>query len=584
MKKIFMPYFALFIMLVGCDDLFDPALENVLDKNQMYNQVSFAQGYLLNGYTRIPGLSFNDVATDDAVTNDKNNAFLKMATGQWTANNNPTEQWTNSHAAIQYLNIALAEVDNIRWAEDEKASLMFRDRIKGEAYGLRGFFMYLVLRSHSGWTSSGQLLGVPILTDVQDINTNFNKPRATLQECLDQLFEDLSRAEELLPLDYNNITSSENIPAKYRDLGITPEEYSRVFGEYYRLRMTARIAKGIRAQAALLGASPAFNEGTNVSWEDAANASADVLNLIGGVNGLASNGWTWYDNQSEINNLAAGVNPPEILWRGGAANSRSLEEENYPPTLYGNGRINPTQNLVEAFPMANGYPILSSESGYNANAPYQNRDPRLQKYIVFNGSSVGPSNRTVRTDVSGGTTDGIDRIETSTRTGYYLRKHLRSDVNLDPNTANEQKHYTAFIRYTELFLNYAEAANEAWGPDGTGGHGYSAKDVVRAIRARAGVGNSNGDPYLSSIQTKEQMRELIRNERRLELCFEGHRFWDLRRWNLQLDESAVGVRITGNNYTPTLVENRLYAEHMTYGPVPYSEIIKWSELIQNQGW
>src|SRR5690606_42011846 len=92
-------------------------------------------------------------------------------------------------------------------------------------------------------------------------------------------------------------------------------------------------------------------------------------------------------------------------------------------SLYGNGRINPTQNLVEAFPMANGYPILSSESGYNANAPYQNRDPPLQKNIVFNSSSVGPSNRTVRTDVSGGTNEVIHRIETTTRTQHFLRNH-----------------------------------------------------------------------------------------------------------------------------------------------------------------
>ena len=178
-----------------------------------------------------------------------------------------------------------------------------------------------------------------------------------------------------------------------------------------------------------------------------------------------------------------------------------------------------------------------------------------------------------------------DSLETSTRTGYYLKKLLREDVNMNPNSTNTKKHYDVRIRYTEMFLNYAEAANEALGPDGTGTNGFSSRDVIRAIRQRAGI--SQPDNYLNSLATKDDMRTLIRNERRLELCFEGFRFWDLRRWNADLTETAKGVNITKNaaSFTVVDVEPRAYNnDFMHYGPLPYNEILKFPALIQNPGW
>ena len=187
---------------------------------------------------------------------------------------------------------------------------------------------------------------------------------------------------------------------------------------------------------------------------------------------------------------------------------------------------------------------------------------------------------------NGTTNDALNRVETSTRTGYYLRKLLRQDVNLNPTSATNQRHYKPHIRYTEIALAYAEAANEAFGPTGTGANTYSAYDVIRAIRRRAGIGLTNNDPYLESAKaSKETMRQLIRDERRLELCFEGFRFWDLRRWNLQLTEPAKGVSIQNGVYTILpAVQDRVFKTHMKYGPVPYSEILKYSALEQNEGW
>lgn len=280
----------------------------------------------------------------------------------------------------------------------------------------------------------------------------------------------------------------------------------------------------------------------------------------------------------------------EILWRsnkgGDDATSEGgcVEKQNFPPSLYGNGRVNPSQNLVDAFPMADGTPI-SESADYDPQNPYENRDPRLALYIVYNGSKM--SGQTIDTSVEGSNDDAINRFDgRSTRTGYYLRKLLVEDVNCNPSNSTGQPHIKPWMRYTEFFLGYAEAANEAWGPTGTGSNGFSAYDVIKAIRQRAGI--DAADPYLESIKNdKDKMRELIRNERRIELCFEGFRFWDLRRWKVdltKLNEPVKGMRISNNHYEVINVEERKYQDYMYYGPIPYTEVRNFSALTQNAGW
>ena len=592
MKKIFLLAFAAATVLTGCDDLFEPAIENNKALEDGRNDPVFAEGILANAYTRNPynSQSFNDVATDDAVTNQTSDSYLLMATGSWTSNNNPMNQWDGCKAAIQYLNMFLSEVDQTTFAEDETVNQLFRNRLKGEAYGLRAMNMFYLIQAHAGWTEDGKLLGVPVINYMEDVNTNFNLARNTLDECIQAISDDVDAALEILPLDYGDVASNAEMPQYYQNMGVEFYDYNRVFGTTFLTRMSGRIAKAFLAKALLLAASPAFSEGSAYTWEDAANENGELLQDIGGLSGFSATGNTWYKNGTEIDELGAGENPLEMLWRNGKnTNNSDLELAQFPPSMLGNGHINPTQNLVDAFPMANGYPITDPNSGYNDQDPYTNRDPRLALYIVTNGSTVGVQSPTVINTAADNTAnnDGLNRENgRSTRTGYYLRKHLREDVTLNASgTHNGQAHYSPRIRYTEIFLNYAEAANEAWGPQGTGSFGFSAYDVIKAIRQRGGVGLDNGDPYLESIKGDQAaMRELIRNERRLELCFEGFRFWDMRRWELPLNEPAMGIRISGGTYTPFEVEKRNYEDYMIYGPIPYSEMLKFDALQQNAGW
>ena len=187
---------ALSLSLVSCSDLFEPAQENNSqlgrDLRRAYHLCSGTSRLCLCRNFLIIPKSVTDVATDDAVSNDLSNKYLKMATGSWAANNDPMNKWTSCRTSIQYLNIFLQEVDKVDWAKDKGAQQMFCESRKGEAYALRALNMYYLLMNHGGWTEDGQLLGVPNLTKPEDTSSDFNQPRATFQACLDQIYSDLN--------------------------------------------------------------------------------------------------------------------------------------------------------------------------------------------------------------------------------------------------------------------------------------------------------------------------------------------------------------------------------------------------------
>jgi hypothetical protein len=581
--KIYILFQILAISLGSCKDMLDPINDNHSSVARVSSDPAYAEGLLITAYGRLPVNTLNgsDVATDDAVTNNKQDDNLKMANGQWSAIFNPVSEWDNSNGAIFYINKFLSIVDTVPWQSRSKViNKLFIQRLTGEAYALRGLFEYRLLMTVGGVGSNGQLIGIPIYNKFINFNENFNIPRASFTESVTQIYSDFDKALTYLVMDdYKNITSASNLPAGMT--GIAPSDYNLVFGNVDMQRISGRIVKALKARVALLAASPAFNVDNNLSlWNTAATYADTVIQSAGGISSLDPNGYKFFNSVIVDKVRLPSADQKEMIWRQAIGTSNTWESDNYPPSLYGNGRINPTQNLVDAFPMKNGYPISHPLSLYNPSNPYANRDPRLALYILYNGSIMKA--QTIITGQGGGI-NAKDSLANSTRTGYYLRKMIREDVNMNPVSTNTKKHYNVYMRYTEIFLTYAEAANEAWGPNGTGPSNFSARDVIAAIRKRAGI--SQPDNYLASISTTEDMRNLIHNERRLELCFEGFRFWDLRRWNVDLTEPAKGINIIGANYAVVNVEPRSYVNSfMHYGPIPYGEIIKFSALIQNKGW
>ncbi|GAA5224939.1 RagB/SusD family nutrient uptake outer membrane protein [Membranihabitans marinus] len=582
--KYFSFLVALALVFPGCEML-EPEDDNHNTIERVYEDPSFAEGLLIRAYTLIPtnDYRYDEVATDDAVTNDQFSSYKRIATGEWSALYNPQDFWGNCNTAILYINHFLDVVDEVPWKwTDATLNDLYKRRLTGEAYALRGMFKYFLLRNHGGVGTNGELLGIPEYNEFIETQEEFERPRASFSESVASAYNDFEEALKYLPMDYGNVGSLSELPASFNDI-VDVSNYNDVFGDFSQQRMSGRHSNAIKAKLALLAASPAFNPGNNNTlWEDAANFTAELLDEIGGIDGIDEKGHIFYlRDQVEDADLSGGdkTDIQEILWRRPIYTNRSREQSNFPPSLYGSGRINPSQNLVDAFPMANGYPITDANANFDPDNPYANRDPRLSLYVVYDGSTM--KGNTISTGVDSGD-DGLDVLQNSTRTGYYLRKLLREDVNVNPSSASNQRHFNTHIRYTELFLNYAEAANEAWGPNSGGPNGYSAKDVIAAIRKRAGI--AQPDEYLNTVNDKETMRELIRNERRLELCFEGFRFWDLRRWKADLTVPANGVRIENGSYTTFTVEERGYDNsYMHYGPIPDREITKFN-LIQNNGW
>ena len=600
-KRNIILYLTVLLTMCSCQDMFEPADENNRQEDAMYEESKYAAGLLMYGYSRLPYSTSTetDVATDDAVTNNTNSNFLNMATGTWSSERDPMSKWNSCKDGIQYVNKFLTIVDKVKWAPSAASKQqMFIDRQKGEAYGLRALFYYNLLQAHGGYADDDILYGVPLLTEPEDGSSDFNQPRALFSDCVKLCFADCDSAMKYLPMDYVDV-AYDDIPAKYKELGAETTGYNLVFGTRSRGLMSGKIAEAIKAQVALLAASPAFRDQSDVTSAEAAVLCANVLKRIGGLEGFDETGNIWYKNKTKLEPSASEM--PEILWRADRSKDASQERENFPPTLYGSGRVNPSQNLVDAFPMRNGRPITDPKSGYDPKNPYANRDLRLDDNILYNGMTFRKTVIITGTypNENDESLDNINYGNTSTRTGYYLKKLLRDDVSPLQSSLVEQQHIYPRIRYTEIFLAYAEAANDAWGPkaDPTG-VGFTAYDVIKAIRGRAGLGTDeyglplpDGDAYLEECASDQaKMTNLIRNERRIELCFENKRFWDLRRWKMPLDETVKGVMIDRNDegelsYTIIDVEERKYDNsYQWYGPIPKGEVLKWSNLKQNKGW
>ncbi|WP_299012492.1 RagB/SusD family nutrient uptake outer membrane protein [uncultured Polaribacter sp.] len=563
----------LFTGLIACEDFLEPIDENRLDFEFVSSDPASAEGLLLQGYSRlVDQYSFTEAATDDAVNNQLNNGLKRMVLGELNAQFNPTSRW-NNYQNVFFLNRFLEIVDaaEIEWNRDEVISDLFNKRLKGEALALRALHHFYILQAHAGVGTSGQLLGVPYYTEFIEADGDFNLPRLPFRETVEAILNDFDESLTLLPTDYG--LSESNLDPIYADfVGDSFLQYDVANGSRYNLRISGRIVKALKARVALFAASPGYLNDQDL-YQMAIDNASEVLDLNGGLGGLNPNGVEFYISERNVD---------EAVFRGNIEGPNSgLERRMFPPSVNGRGEINPSENFVNAFPMLNGFPATQA-NGFDPQNPFANRDPRLEKFVVVNGSSFGGG--TINTGFGGGI-DRLDSIpERSTTTGYYLKKLLRPDVRINnDNTTVDQRNFDVYLRYTELFLIFAEAANEVGGPD-VSFNGMSARNVIAAIRERAGI--TQPDLYLTnSITTQDDMRQLIRNERRLELSFEGHRFWDLRRWQAPLNETVRGNFFDGNNYIEIpSVEARNYPANANYLPIPNDEIFKFPAIEQNSGW
>ncbi len=500
------------VLMVSCDFL-EPRPIQDLYTDELLSNAQYGElltGAYMNLNTEY--MEYSEYYTDNAVPSVPGGN--RLALGNWTVQNNPVGNWDLWYETIGYLNIYLRDCKNLLFSvSDKELNKNLQKQRRGEAFFLRAYYEWLLLQTYGGYADGESVaLGFPIVDSVLTTDDNLDLPRNTYEECVAQIAKDCDSAIVLLPVTYGGDKAYNDLSNRGRADGLS--------------------AMALKARAYLYAASPAYGPSTQDLWIRAAKAANDTREAWGG--------WLWLQPYTDYVNVGGDY---DNIFIQPAYTSNNWEYSYYPPSLYGNGACSPSQNLVDAFPCVDGYPISESPL-YDPLVPYKNRDPRLAEYIFCNG--MGYNGTYISTYVGGDDAPGGLSLQ-GTRTGYYLKKNLNKNVRLTPGDVTSSYRFKVFLSMTEVYLNFAEAANEAYGPyDKT--FGYSAWEVLSIVRARGiwPLPVPADDPYLTAQADlgTDAFREVVRNERRIEMCFEGQRFWDIRRWNLPLDHTVTGAKIT----------------------------------------
>lgn len=606
MKKIFSGLFISIFLLASCSDYLDQyPYGNYSDEENWQNQ-AYVQGlvgqcyeYMTRDYNNSEGY-YLDGATDNAVITSTTHGMNKLAVGSLVTGEDPfLGYWQNDYRAISLVNLFLKDRRGFqtRFLIDDENNQLVRNRLQGEAFALRAWFQWDLLRRFGGKGINGEMLGYPIIMEplldyARDLSEQINLPRNSYDDCIKQIIADCDSAFKYLPI-------------AHRDF-LVPGDKKYAGGRYWG-RMDGITTRAMLADVYLTWASPLFNPGNDMNrWEKAAQYAKEVIDFKLTVDGGVSNGF-------KPANPVIWTNPnfPGIIFSSRVAGSSStnidtksdaMERALCPKGFQGNGVIGATQELVDAFPMKNGYPITDPRSGYDPANPYKDRDPRFYSTIFYNGAQVKQNNTgtlwyTFENWENEAGNEGVGKDaagpKATSRTNYHIKKFISMKVNWSMSTVTTEPHSKFYYRWAHMVLAFAEAVNEVEGPNGSR-FGLSAKDAMKYLRTRKTYDNASmysADPFLEEVAANQSdFAAFIKNERRIETCFEGMRFYDLRRWstsvaniNKPVHKATVEKDENGNFiYGSEEVDNRVF--NSLYLPVPYTEVLKMDKLVQNEGW
>lgn len=534
--------------------------------------------------------------TDEAVCGFLDEPYKAMYSGDWTNWEHSTEFGSNKtisgqrppyvkfYEGIRNVNVFLEEYPNIPW---ENEPTLNGELIKAQQLYFRAYFYFEFARRWGGAILMDKHLS---LTDDMDI------PRSTFEETLAFIEKDLDAAEQIFStVTFINNTGNSPLMIYSPETGWNPSYSIDIPGSNVSNnngRPDLGAIRALRSRALLLAASPLWNPSDDAAkWQRAADAAKKVIDM---------GKYALHPDYSKI--LTDPISHEYIL-----ANIKGPRVSNTPgffrdylisPSTNGylekSGSLNPTQNHVDLYETKQGLRISDPGSGYSLSAPYANRDPRLE-FNVLHNDQVWQAPSKVETwyeETVNGTVYGKDITAvagTGTSTGYYCRK-LWPEALRGNATSTAILNYV-YYRYAEILLNYAEALNEAQGPVA------EVEAAVNLIRQRPTVNMPSVSETFKARGisiSKENMRDLIRNERAVELAFENIRWFDILRWKKGPEIIAqpiykMNVRKDGDNfvYTPTLMNNayqRIFHDYMHLYPIPLNEIVKGNNLKQNPGW
>ena len=594
--------------VASCNDSFlDQTQTSDLNRETVFADSTYTANFLTGIYTDI-GFDINynrwtyllanggglQSACDEAEFYPSSTIWTNMmfATGTVNPVTVSDDAWSKCYTNIRRCNVFLANIDRSPMVQSRKAQYI------SEALFLRAWY-YFILMKHYG--------GVPIIgNNVYDATSTMKTSRNTWAECVEYVSHQCDSIVQLNVLPVRR-TGQENG------------------------RASSAAALGLKARVCLYAASPLFN-GSDFAptdtkelvgypsydkerWKTAMDAARAVINLgtynlfirSKDLNGKAEPGFGFYvvfqagdtrnanltDDDGKNNNGAFAGN---ILDRKYQRES-GHEAAYYPPSGSHSGTRHGGyiyKELADAFPMIDGKPIDNSQYTFDPLNPAQNRDPRFNNTVIYDGALV-PADDTYSATTVVNTWIGVgqtsDAVYQGTATGFYVRKGC--DRLCKGSTWNPSRHNDPLIRYADILLMYAEAVNEYHGPDfeeTLGGQQLGCYPILKLIRKRAGIEPGADGMYgLEKNMTQKQMRQAIQEERRLEFAFEGHRFFDVRRWMIapQTESKTMhGIEITrATDGTKTWkefdVRTHVWRPAMYFFPIPYNETVKSKDLLQN---
>lgn len=551
-------------------------------------------------YNRLWGSAMLASAADEAThvssSGSTSNAAIRISAGNFGPTNmrfhrsddgaDNIGSWYRygGYYGIRMANVALEGLELTEAGIPKWGTERFVKRMQGEAVFFKALSHFWLFQKWGG---------IPIIDRTYTDEEDLNIPRATVEETIDYIVETARKAYNLLP----------------------DEAYSGNEGG----RAERGAALALISRVLLYGASPLYN-GTGFDgksnplvsygnysadrWRLAAEAAQDLIDL-GWYELYYGNTQTNYTASERYAKLFTSwtdeFNKEYVIAGRLRASNINTETENFPAGFdNATGGTCPSQEMVDAYEMSDGT-LFDWNNGTHKASPYENRDPRFYASIIYHGAyyarfanvttgyTFNMLSRTSTLPLGGTNRTG----NTATTTGYYLNKFMDYTAANPVGKTGSVQHVWCHFRYAEALLNYAEAANEYGGPTYTvsgAKNRLTPVDAINQVRARAGMPDvATTFANRGWVLNQENLRTLIRNERRVELAFEEQRFYDVRRWMIIEDGIIHGVDIALQDgkpqYTVVEVEKKVFDSKKHYFfPVPYTELVSNRSLEQNPGW
>lgn len=534
-------------MFSSCSEQMNYEEYTVYTKKDIEGDFEYVGGLMSTIYRQLDydyGQDYNGAmlasATDEAEYAYSGNTIANYYNGAWSASNPMSSVWTSAYKGISYCNLVLDEFQGLNFPEfeinlDYDKQMHRYHNYQFEARWARAYFYFLLLRQYGG---------VPLVTR----NITAEESSMLSRNTADEVFQFIeSECDAIKDSIIENYTTDETVVQN-------PET-----GRADKLAVLA-----LKARAALYHASPLFNPGNDSDlWLKAAQAQVDLLGEAAsqGKDLAISYSGLWATDNYKNSDACA-----EIILGRRVGSVNTPESYNFPVGIEGGKGGNcPTQNLVDA---------------------YEEGDERFEATIAKNGDTGWPAKNSKPLETYYGGING-QPLSGGTPTGYYLKKLCHGSISLAANSKlkNDYHTYTLF-RLGEFWLNYAEAVFRYLGSADADTYEFplSATYALNKIRLRAGL------KALPEGLSNEEFWNKYKNERMVELAFEGHRFWDVRRWKeadkyfTAITELKQTLQSDGSIRAERITVHRQWDDKMYFYPIPQTERMKNPNLEQNPGW